>query len=137
MTLIHKKIDNLYYPELSYEITGLIYKTHNELGRYKLEKQYCDIFEKYLIANKIKYQREKDLKKVFDCIELEGNIPDFIIEDKMIIDFKCKKFITKEDYFQMLRYLDVSDFKLGMIVNFRATYIKPKRVVNSKYDSSH
>lgn len=137
MNKTHKKIDKLYYPELSYEITGLVYKTHNDLGRYKLEKQYCDVFEQYLIVNKIRYQREKDLKKIFDHVELKGNIPDFIIEDKIVVDFKCKKFIAKEDYFQMLRYLDISDCKLGMIVNFRATYVKPKRVVNSKHNSSH
>ncbi|HOX11035.1 MAG TPA: GxxExxY protein [Candidatus Moranbacteria bacterium] len=137
MTLIKRKIDNLYYPELSYEISGLLFKTHNELGRFKLEKQYCDLFEKYLIKNKIKFQREKDLRKIFIEIDSKGNIPDFIIEEKIIVDFKNKKFITKEDYYQMIRYLDVSNFKLGMIVNFRSTYLKPKRVVNSKFNSRH
>ena len=37
----------------------------------------------------------------------------------------------------MIRYLDVADIKLGMIVNFRSTYLKPKRVVNSKFNLSH
>jgi GxxExxY protein len=137
MTLIRRKIDDLYYPDLSYKISGLLFKTHNELGRFKLEKQYCDLFEKYLTENDYKFQREKDLKKVFAEVDSRGNIPDFIIEEKIIIDFKNKKFITKEDYYQMIRYLDVADLKLGMIVNFRSTYLKPKRVVNSKFDSSH
>ena len=33
------------YPELSYLIYGLCYKIHNELGRYRNEKQYADDFE--------------------------------------------------------------------------------------------
>lgn len=137
MTLIRKKIDNLYYPELSYKINGLLFKVHNELGRFKLEKQYCDIFEKYLEENRYNFKREKDLKKLFEDVELTGNIPDFIIEDKIIVDFKNKKFITKKDYYQMIRYLDVAKLPLGMIVNFRSTYLKPKRVVNSKFNSGH
>ena len=96
MTLIRKKIDNLYFPDLSYEINGLLFKTHNELGRFKLEKQYYDLFEKYLIKNKFKFQREKDLRKIFTEIELKGNIPDFVIEDKIIIDFKNKNLLLKK-----------------------------------------
>lgn len=134
MTLIKNK--DIYYPELSYEITGLLFKTHNELDRFKTERQYCDFFEKLLVKNEYKYNRESNLKNIFEnCIE--GNIPDFIIENKIIIDFKTKKFITKEDYFQMIRYLDVANLPLGLIVNFRHTYLKPKRVLNKKFYSNH
>ena len=57
---------------------------------------------------------------------------DFIIEGKIIVDIKAKKFITKEDYNQMQRYLNVSGLILGMIVNFRNTHLKPKRIINYK-----
>ena len=43
-------------------------------------------------------------------------------------------FITKEDYFQTQRYLQAANIKLGLIVNFRSTFLKPKRVINTKYD---
>jgi GxxExxY protein len=135
MNLIKNK--NIYYPELSYEIAGLLFKVHNSIGRFKSERQYCDVFEELLKENKIIYSREIELKKLFDNIIENGNIPDFIIEDKIIIDFKVKKFITKEDYYQMLRYLETVNFPLGLIVNFRSTYLKPKRVINSKYHSNN
>ncbi|MFZ2975232.1 MAG: GxxExxY protein [Candidatus Moraniibacteriota bacterium] len=135
MNLIKNK--NIYYPELSYEITGLLFKVHNNSGRFKSERQYYDIFEELLKENKIIYSREVELKKLFNNIIENGNIPDFIIENKIIIDFKTKKFITKEDYYQMLRYLEAVNFPLGLIVNFRSTYLKPKRVINSKYHSDN
>ena len=49
----------LIYPKLSYKLTGLFYKIHNELGRFRNEKQYCEAFEKLLLINIISYQREK------------------------------------------------------------------------------
>ncbi|MFV1917184.1 MAG: GxxExxY protein [Patescibacteria group bacterium] len=39
----------------------------------------------------------------------------------MILDIKSKKFITKEDYCQIQRYLKAASLKLGLIVNFHNT----------------
>lgn len=129
------KNKEIYFPELSYKITGLFFKTHNNLGRFKSERQYCDFFENLLKQSSFDYSRETNIKKVFKDVEVDGNIPDFIIERKIIIDFKSKKFIDKNDYFQMLRYLESAKLPLGMIVNFRSTYLKPKRVINTKFES--
>jgi GxxExxY protein len=116
-----------------------MFKVHNELGRFRSERQYCDLFEEKLKNKNIDYIRENDLQKIFNNIKESGNVPDFVISKSVIIDFKAKKFIIKDDYFQMLRYLEVANLPMGMIVNFRHTYLKPKRVINSKInsDSSH
>ena len=53
-----------------------------------------------------------------------------MIEDKIVIDIKAKRIITKSDYFQMKRYLTSSNKKLGIIVNFRQRFLTPKRIVN-------
>lgn len=122
----------LIHPELSYKLTGLFYKVHNLLGRFRSEKSYADALENFLKENNIKYKREVPLGKSFEGEDKKRNIPDFIIEDKIIVDIKAKKFVTKEDYIQMQRYLNASNIKLGMIVNFRNTYLKPKRIINYK-----
>ena len=124
------KNKNILYPELSYLIYGLCYKVHNELGRYRSEKQYADAFEEVLKKNVINYEREKALPSSFDGEKGRRNIPDFIIEDKIIVDFKAKRLITKEDYYQMRRYLASYKKELGLIINFREYYLKPKRVLN-------
>ncbi|GBE17016.1 hypothetical protein BMS3Abin15_00849 [bacterium BMS3Abin15] len=135
MTLVKNK--NIYYPKLSYKLTGLFFKVHNELGRSMSERQYCDAFEKHLKENNVEYQREKEINKIFSNVNSRGNIPDFIIDQKIIVDFKAKRLITKEDFYQMMRYLEVANLPLGIIVNFRSHYLSPKRVINPKFHSSN
>lgn len=116
--------------DLSYKITGICFKIHNKLGRFCSERQYSDKLEEVLKENKIDHKREFEIAKLVDSPL--GNRPDFIIKNKIILDVKAKKFITKEDYYQMLRYLKAANMELGLIVNFRNTYLKPKRVLNSQ-----
>ena len=115
----NKYEDKLLFPKLSYKITGLFFKTHNDLGRYRNEKQYADYLEELFKEKGISYQRETALKQSFSGERTNRNIPDFIIEDKIIIDVKAKRWLTKEDYFQMKRYLISGNKELGLIANFR------------------
>lgn len=121
----------LIFGDLSYKITGICFKIHNELGRFCREKQYNDELEKLFKENKIKFKREARVDDLKDSPN--RNIADFVIENLIVLDSKAKKFITKEDYYQMLRYLKAWNLQLGLIVNFRNTYLKPKRVVNNEY----
>ncbi len=127
----HPLNKNLIYPKLSYKLTGIFYKVHNNLGRFYKERQYADAVKKLLKEEKLNYKREYELSNLNNG-SIKGNRVDFIVENKILIEIKAKKFITKEDYFQILRYLDAASLKLGLIVNFRNTYLKPKRVLNSK-----
>lgn len=127
-----KRIDKetkILYPELSYILCGLCFKVHNKLGRFRNEKQYADALEKLLEDSNIKYYREKFLPPSFDGERMNRNKPDFIIDDKIIIDLKVKRIITKDDYFQMQRYLASSNKKLGIIINFQQKFLNPKRVL--------
>jgi len=114
--------------ELSYKVVGLLFRIHDDLGRYARERQYGDLLESKLRENSIKYEREKS-------IIVEGrksSFIDFYIEDTLLLDLKAKTFITKEDYYQMKRYLELTDLPLGIIVNFRQRYLKPKRILNPR-----
>ncbi|MBA3047478.1 GxxExxY protein [Patescibacteria group bacterium] len=113
-------------------MNGLLFKTHNDLGRYKNEKQYADYFEDLLKKNNYKYSREYKLAPSFHGEKNGRNICDFIIEDKIVIEFKTVKFLTQEDYFQVKRYLSCSGLRLGILVNFRQNYLTPKRVLNNE-----
>lgn len=110
------------YGDLTYELNGLLFAVHNELGRFAREKQYADLFEKKLIEKGIKYKREL---RVGDT----GNILDFLIEEKIVIEFKSKAFLMKDDYFQTQRYLHILNLELGLLVNFRSQYLQPSGIL--------
>ena len=120
------------FPKLSYQITGLCFEVHNKLGRFCREKQYADILEDTLKQKQLPYKREVKLAGLVD-----GNRADFLIDNKIIVELKAKKFITKEDYNQIQRYLQVNNIELGLIVNFRNVYLKPKRILNTKMYSDN
>ncbi len=119
--------NKLIYPELSYNTTGILFTVHNELGSYAREKQYGDRVETLLKEKGFSYKREI-------AISNSGNIVDFIIENKLALELKAKRILTKEDYFQLQRYLQESRLKLGLLVNFRNKYIKPVRVIRIDHD---
>ena len=126
-------MSRILFSQLSYQITGLCFKIQNDMGRFCSERQYSDAMELALKQKQIPYYREFEL----NVGGIKGNRVDFLINGQIIVDFKAKKFITKEDYDQMQRYLQCGKLELGLIVNFRNTYLKPKRILNTKIYSEH
>ena len=122
--------NKILYPELSYKITGLCFKVHNTLGRFRKEKEYADMLDSLLKSNNIIYVREY---RVPDS----GNIVDFLIEDQIVVELKAKRIILRGDYYQAQRYLSVLGKKLALLVNFRNRYLKPIRVINTHSYHSH
>jgi GxxExxY protein len=122
------KNGKLIYPEISYLITGICFDAQNILGRYAREKQYCDFIEKRLAELKIPFEREFQQKD-------SANIIDFLIDEKVILETKAKRFVLKEDYYQIQRYLQSLNIKLGLLVNFRNRYIKPLRIIRIDTDT--
>ena len=123
---------NIIYSDLSYKINGILFKAHNELGKYCNEKQYCDLIEEYLKESKINYEREKILPISFEGESKGRNKVDFLVENKIILEIKAKRITSKEDYYQARRYLTALNKKICFIVNFHGEYIKPKRILNSQ-----
>ncbi len=117
-----KNTENLIYPELSYVIVGLLFSVHNELGEFAKEKQYGDLIEKKLTELKLPYKRETRISD-------SGNILDFLIDDKIVLEIKTIRFLNRECFRQIQNYLQQTGKKLGILVNFRTSYLKPIRVI--------
>ncbi|MBI5530854.1 MAG: GxxExxY protein [Candidatus Doudnabacteria bacterium] len=112
------------FGDLTFKIRKVLFDVHNELGMYGREKQYADLAETKFKEFGFNTKREV---RVGDT----GNIVDFIIDDKVVLEFKAKPFLMADDYNQIQRYLHILNFRLGLLINFRTKYLSPKRVLNS------
>lgn len=110
------------HPELSYTIVGVLFEAHKELGAYAREKQYGDFIEKRFKETNLPYQREL-------AISNTGNILDFLVDDKVVLELKSVREISKEYYRQIQNYLQQTNMKLGILVNFRAPHLRPIRIL--------
>jgi GxxExxY protein len=61
-------------------------------------------------------------------------VPDIVVENSVIIELKCKPFLTREDTRQFWCYLRGSEYKVGYLVNFG----KPGKVemIRRVYDTA-
>ncbi len=124
-------LPKIIFPNLSYQVTGLCFQTHNELGHFAKEKQYADRLEQLFKDNNIVYIREVKIPfELKDNKKVNGNIADFLIDNKIILECKAERVISRDNYHQVQRYLKATNKQLGIIVNFHERYLKPKRIIN-------
>jgi len=122
---------DILYPELSYDIFGILFEVHNNIGRYAKEIQYSNLLEKILLTKNISYKRELTIGD-------SQNRIDSLIDDKIIIEIKAKQVLQRKDYTQLQRYLQEGTIDLGILVNFRQRYLTPKRIVRiQNWNKSH
>lgn len=87
------------------------------------------------IALKKKNLFVEDQKRVeifFDEKKVGTYIIDKVIDNKIMIETKCKEFLTKEDERQFWRYLKATNYKLGFLINFSPKRVEIKRRIYDK-----
>lgn len=106
-----------------------MYEVHKELGPGLLEKVYQEALEKELILQGIPFEREKSFAVLYKGEELEQKyIADFICYNK-IVELKAIDEILPIHTAQVINYLAITGYKLGLLVNFNVRQIKPERIV--------
>lgn len=120
----------LFYPELSYKIVGLIYKVYNNLGYGYQEKYYQRALATEFEANKIPYKKEIPYKISFKNKIIGKYNLDFLIEDKIAIEIKVANNFYPKHFKQILGYLTATGLKLGLLTIFKKDGVEIKRIVN-------
>lgn len=121
---------SLLYPEESYKINGAIYEVHKNLGPGLLEKVYQEALEREFKLQGIPYEREKGFSIVYKGDELEQKyIADFVCYDKIIVELKAVEELLPIHTAQVINYLCITGYKLGLLVNFNVRQVKPERIV--------
>ncbi len=119
----------LIYADLTYQIRGAIFAVYNHLGFGHKEQVYQKALEKEFKESNLPFKREVGLNVSYKN-EIVGNYrPDFVIDDKVIIELKAVEFMPKSFETQLLHYLKTTGFQLGLLVNFGAPRLMIRRLI--------
>lgn len=110
----------LLYEKLTYKLRGIFFKVNQEHGHLYKEKVYQNLLRQEFVKNQIKFiiNPRIPLFNSFDGKYIGNYYPDFIIEDKIIIEIKAQNQIQDTHINQLIRYLKCSNYEIGLVVNF-------------------
>ena len=114
----------------SYNLVGILFEVHNNLGKGFSEIVYKDALEYEFKNSLIKFEREKEYSVNYKNTILKHKFyADFVIMDKIILEIKSCKSLNDEHISQCLNYLKVSKNKLAILVNFNKDSLEYKRII--------
>lgn len=123
-------MNHLIYPDESYKIIGLCMEVHNQLGKGFSEIVYKDALEYEFKKHNIPYQREQEFLVHYKDIVLPHKFySDFTVWGKIILELKAISQLNPDNIEQVMNYLAVSGYRLGIIANFRQQQLEYKRIV--------
>lgn len=128
----------IFYKELSYKVQGVIFEVRKMYGPGHKEKVYCNAIEELLQRDKINYLREKSIN-IYSPIsgkKIGSYRPDFIINNKILLEIKAVEIVPKNFIDQIYSYLRTSNYELGIFVNFRSQNLYIKRIIYTN-DKKH
>ena len=119
--------------KLSGEIIGAAIEVHKALGPGLLESAYEECICHELSIGGLSLERQKPLAVRYKGINLDcGYRLDVVVENAIILELKSCEKIEPIHKAQLLTYLKLSGFKLGLLLNFNVTLMREGivRIVN-------
>lgn len=109
----------IFYPDESYAIMGACFQVYKEMGNGFLEPVYQECVEIEFQSCSIPFEAQKELQLMYRVRLLKRTYkPDFVCNDKIIVEIKAVSNITDEHRSQILNYQHATKFRLGILVNF-------------------
>ena len=121
--------------EIAYQVIGAALEVHKALGPGLLESAYQESLAYKLRQLNFDVIKEKPMPLVFEEVKLEvGYRIDLLVENKVVIEIKSVDALNDVHLAQILTYLKLGNYKLGLLINFNVVLLKQgiKRVINGK-----
>jgi len=119
--------------ELSNIILGCAIEVHKQLGLGLLESAYQECLHYELLLAGLEVVKEKPMPIIYKDVKLDhGYRIDLLVNNKVVIEIKTVEQLTEVHRAQVLTYLKLGNYKLGLLLNFYTTTLKNgiKRVIN-------
>jgi iron complex transport system substrate-binding protein len=120
--------------DISGQIVDAAIHIHMKLGPGLLESVYTRLLAYELEKRGLMAEREVPVPVVYDDIRFEeGFRADLIVEKSVIVELKSVETLAPVHSKQLLTYLRLMDYRLGLLINFGAPLLKDgiKRIANN------
>jgi len=125
-------MDDFLYKEQTYKIRGACFKIWKEFGGAFKESIIDKALTEELLKNGFVVENQKRIDIYYNNKKIGTYIPDQIIDSIILLELKCKPFITREDKKQFWHYLKASSYKLGLLINFGSKNLEIHRRIYDK-----
>jgi len=119
--------------QLSNNVIGIAIDVHRDLGPGLLESAYKEALCYKLIQNGFYIEKEKPMPFNYEEVKLDvGYRIDILVEKKLVLELKAVEALNDVHMAQILTYLKLGGFKLGLLINSNVYLLKQgiKRVIN-------
>lgn len=128
------------YDDLTYKIIGCAMAVHRELGPGHRENIYQRDLERHFSGKNLDFESQR-LYEVYDTHDgdqiIGYYIPDFIVEDTVIVEIKALMGLDNSHVAQVIGYLAVTACPVGLLINFGERSLKHKRILPPKNIQEH
>lgn len=121
--------------ELSSKVIGSAIDIHRTLGPGLLESAYRECLCHVLRNSGLRVEKEKPMPIVYEGIKLDhGYRMDLLVEGRLVVEVKTVEALTDVHLAQVLTYLRLGSYHLGLLINFQVDLLKNglQRIINDR-----
>lgn len=126
------QMTRLLHEKETYEIRGACFWIWKEFGGAFKESVIHKALVQELKYRKLAVESQKRIPLYYRNEKVGVYVPDLIVNGKVLIELKCKQFLTREDEKQFWYYLKGSEYQVGMLINFGPKRLEIKRRIYTK-----
>lgn len=124
--------DDYLYKDLTYKIIGVAFSIHKTLGPVHKEIVYQNALVEELTSLRISFKREEVVPVEYNGKQVGVYKPDFIVDNKVIVELKAEKFSSAYAKTQLSYYLKGTKYKIGLLLNFGTPSLEVHRRIYDK-----
>lgn len=107
------------------QIIGAAIEVHRALGPGLLEASYEECLCRELLLRNIVYERQRPQPVMYKGVRLDcGYRLDLVVSDAVVVEIKAVAAIRPVHEAQLLTYLRLGGWQLGLLINFNVPVLK-------------
>ncbi len=123
----------LLYEDLTYKLRGIFFEVRKKIGLGHKEQIYHNALEIEFTKAGLKFESRKNISLIYEGKSIGLYQPDFVLEDRVLVELKTLPEIGRPQTEQVWSYLKGCSYKLALLVNFGSRDLEIKRIV---YDTA-